>query len=125
VTRNLLGRRRHRCLTSGVLAAAVVTVLLAQVPPAKAVVGKSGTQSCASGLYVQLIAKGQGDINFYIPSDTFRNIQYSSTITTVYYKSRLRSGTWTITSDDILVDSGTYARCVPAAAQPLSIKSAG
>ena len=93
-------------------------------PPADAVVGKSGTQSCASGFYVQLIAKGQGDIAFYIPSGTYRDTQFTSTITTVYYTSRLRSGTWTVTSDDILYDSGTYASCVPGSFQPPSTASA-
>ena len=111
-------RRGVARLRTSVLFGALTALLLAlSTQPARAVVGKSGTQSCGSGLYVQLVAKGQGDINFYIPSGTFRNIQYSSTITTVYYTSRLRSGTWTVTSDDILVDSGTYATCVPASPQ--------
>ena len=122
--RNRLCQRRHHRVAGGLLAAVAVTLLVMPVRPAAAEIGKSGTQSCASGLYVQLIAKGQGDINFYIPSGTFRNIQYTSTITTVYYTSRFQSGTWTITSDDILVDSGTYARCVPGTSQPSSITPA-
>jgi hypothetical protein len=124
VMRNRVGHSRHHRVVSGLLAAAVVTLVAVPAPPAAAVVGKSGTQSCASGFYVQLIAKGEGDISFYIPSGTYRDTQYSSTITSVYYTSRLRSGSWTITSDDILVDSGTYARCVPGSSQPPSITPA-
>ena len=121
---NLTNQRGHHRVAGGLLAAVVVTLLALPAPPAAAVVSKSGTQSCAAGLYVQLVAKGQGDISFYIPTGTFRDVQYTSTITTVYYTSRLRSGTWTITSDDLLSDSGTYASCVPGPAQPLSITPA-
>lgn len=124
VMRSLVCHSRHRRVVGGLLAAAAVTLLAVPASPAGAVVGKSGTQSCASGFYVQLIAKGQGDISFYIPTGTFRDVQFSSTITTVYYTSRLRSGTWTITSDDILSDSGTYARCVPGTVQPPAITPA-
>jgi hypothetical protein len=124
VMRDLVCQKRHRRVAGGLLAAAAVTLLALPAPPASAVVGKTGTQSCATGLYVQLIAKGQGDISFYIPSGTFRDVQYSSTITTVFNTSRLQSGTWTITSDDLLSDSGTYASCVPGSFQPPSITPA-
>jgi hypothetical protein len=118
---NRVDQRRHHRVAGGLLAAGVVTLIAVPAPPADAVVGKSGTQSCASGFYVQLTAKGQGDISFYIPSGTFRDVQYLSTISPAYYTSRLRSGTWTITSDDLLSDSGTYARCVPGTFEPSAI----
>lgn len=124
VTGSVAWQRRHHRVAGGLLATAAVTLLALPAPPANAVVGKSGTQSCASGFYVQLIAKGQGDISFYIPSGTFRDVQYLSTISPAYYTSRLRSGTWTITSDDLLSDSGTYARCVAGTAQPAAITPA-
>lgn len=117
--------RIRRSVISGFLASRsailITTVaaatLLSPVTAAHAVIAKSGSQSCGAGLYVELVGKGQGDLNFYTPSGTFRYIEYHSTIYTGYYKSSLRSATWKITSDDILVDSGTYATCVPGAAQ--------
>lgn len=96
------------CLATGVL---VVTAA-----PAYATVQKSGSQSCGSGLYVELVGKGQGNISFYLPSGTLRYSEHHSTIYTGYYRSNSRSASWTVSSDDILVDSGTYATCVPGAA---------
>lgn len=95
----------------------VATNLLIPIVPAHALIQKSGSQSCAVGSYVQLAGKGQGTISFYAPVSTFRYSEYHTAIYTGYYTSHLRSASWTITSDDILVDSGTYATCVPGNAR--------
>lgn len=105
------------------IATVVASTLLSPVTDAHAVIAKSGSQSCAAGLYVELVGKGQGDLNFYTPSGTFRYIEYHSTVSTGYYRSSLRSATWKVTSDDILVDAGTYATCVAGAAQANILRS--
>jgi hypothetical protein len=104
--------RRQTALVTAVASAA----LLLPASPAHAEVQKSGSQSCGVGLYVRLTAKGQGTLSFYLPNGVFRHSEYHSTIYPGSWTSTSRSGTWTITSDDILVDSGTFASCVPGAA---------
>lgn len=92
--------------------ALLVTVLAAS--PALALVQKSGGSfSCGPDQRVRINAKGQGTIKIYI-----NNLQRSevtlSTIQPTYYQYQSRSiSTWKVTSNDILVDSGTGPDCVP------------
>jgi hypothetical protein len=98
---------------SAVLAVTLV-VLCAGMTPARALIQSTGSQSCSAGFYVRVDAKGQGYIRIYVSDMTSPKVTYHlSTIQPVDYQSTYRSASWKVTSDDILVDSGTYASCQP------------
>jgi hypothetical protein len=71
-----VGRRRHHRVAGGLLAS--VTLVAVQVPPASAVVSKSGSRSCAYGFYVRLTAKAKA-----ISAFTFRAARFATSSTPV------------------------------------------
>jgi hypothetical protein len=98
----------------GMVSAVTFVVLCTSTTPAEALIQSTGSQSCSAGFYVRVDAKGQGYINIYVSNMTYPKITYHlSTIQPVDYQSVYRSASWKVTSDDILVDSGTYASCEP------------
>lgn len=104
--------------TLGTVSAVTLVVLCTGIAPARALIQSTGSQSCPSGFYVRVDAKGQGYINIYVSNMTTPKITYHlSTIQPVSYQSVYRSASWMVTSDDILVDAGTYASCEPGLAR--------
>lgn len=100
--------------TLGTVVAVTAILLCAGITPAQALIQSTGSRSCSAGFYVRVDAKGQGYLNIYVSDMTYPKVTYHlSTIQSVDYQSTYRSASWKVTSDDILVDSGTYSSCKP------------
>jgi hypothetical protein len=83
-----------------------------RITPLRFIVGFGVVSALAD--MVRVDAKGQGYIRIYVSDMPNSKVTYHlSTIQPVDYQSTYRSASWKVTSDDILVDSGTYASCQP------------
>ena len=109
----------NRMLSRIAVGIVAVTMASSVTPQSVAVVQKTGSTTCSTGLYVVIQAKGSGVLSFYYPSGTYRSgVDMGAGIGVWTVNTGSRSRTWKVTSTGYLDDVETRGYCSPSPARP-------